>query len=375
MKAFLRAIALFLLPVALLYAVFAAVLWRSGELVPAQQVVSRTLDDAGNATGKVRCFGLAYRDEMRPYKQAMAAKKGAKLLVLGTSRSMQFRGGFFETDDFYNAGGAMPYLPQALNFLGSLPKESLPEQLLLVLDQYFYNETWATQDETRDTEPYSFATDLKPVDSLRRVMADAADGKYNVWQLLQTPDDVIGMTAAARGSGFYADGSYSYGTAVLHPEQGTDAGFQDTLERIAMNTNRFEYGDTVSAYNLGVTEQILTFCRENGIAVTAIIPPYAPTVWKTMRQSGNYMYIERLHETLAPLFAKYGCEVFDFTHLPETTDAMYLDGFHGSDRVYALICAKLARESKLMAQYFNADKLDALFAAEGNPLTVDLPDA
>lgn len=369
MRRFLKIIALFLVPVALVYALFTAVLWRSGELTPTQAVVEKTL------AGEVRVFGLAYREEGRPYKQKMAGEKAARLLVLGTSRSMQFRGGFFETDSFYNAGGALPFLPQGLNFLSRMPEESLPDQLLLVLDQYFYNETWATIDEKRDTEAYLFETDLKPFTTLRRVMAGAADGKYSVWQVLQTPQDAIGMSAAARGAGFYADGSYTYGTAVLHPEKSDDAGFQDTLARIAQNTNRFEYGDTVSGYNYAETEKLLQFCAAHEIEVTAIIPPYAPTVWATMRDSGNYTYIEKLLPTLAPLFAQYGYEIFDYTDLPETTDAMYIDGFHGSDRVYALICAKLAEESKSMGHYFNKEKLMALFTAAGNPLTVDLPDA
>ncbi|MEG2037193.1 MAG: hypothetical protein RRZ93_04320 [Ruthenibacterium sp.] len=359
-----------------MYGLFACALWRSGELILTQTVVQRTLNKDDTGAGQVRLFGLAYREESRPYKQKMTAETAADVLVLGTSRSMQFRGAFFETDSFYNAGGALPFLPQALNFLGSLPEKSLPEHLLLVLDQYFYNETWATRDDARDTGAYLFETKLRPFTALRRVMAATADGKCNVFQMLQTPPDVVGVAASARGAGFYADGSYSYGTAVLHPEKSADAGFRDTLSRIAQNTNRFEYGDTVSAYNLAVTEQLLQFCAAHGISVTAVIPPYAPTVWHTMQSSGNYTYIEKLLPTLQPMFAKYGYEVFDYTDLSAaTTDAMYIDGFHGSDRVYAYICARLADDSAQMGQYFDREKLMALFEAPGNPLCVNLPDA
>ncbi len=62
--------------------------------------------------------------------------------------------------------------------------------------------------------------------------------------MLGTQDGVYGMSAAGRGAGFYADGSYTYGTAVLHPEKSADAEFKDTFQRIAKNTNRFEYGET-----------------------------------------------------------------------------------------------------------------------------------
>ncbi|MBD9280923.1 MAG: hypothetical protein EGS70_11185, partial [Clostridiales bacterium] len=50
-------------------------------------------------------------------------------------------------------------------------------------------------------------------------LADYLDGKYSLLHVLGTQDGVYGMSAAGRGAGFYADGSYTYGTAVLHPEK------------------------------------------------------------------------------------------------------------------------------------------------------------
>ena len=52
----------------------------------------------------------------------------------------------------------------------------------------------------------------------------------------------------------------------------------------------------------------------------------------------------------------------------------YVDGFHGSDRVYAAVCARLARDSALMGDLFDAEALTALFRAPGNPLLVTLED-
>lgn len=367
MKKFLRVIACFLIPVMLVYGLFSVVLWRSGELTPTTSVIDSTL------AGETKLFGLAYRDETQAYKHAMASAKSAELLVLGTSRSMQFRAGFFQTDSFYNAGGSVPYLPQALNFLERLPKESLPRHLLLVLDQYFFNEIWSAPGNVREIPPYTFEADFAPIKALRRTMADAVDGKYEIAKLLQNSNEAIGMAAAARGAGFYPDGSYSYGTAVLHPEASADAGFADTLERIQHRTKRFEAGEMVSPYSIEALAYLLEFCDLNDILVTAVIPPYAPTVWKTMEATGDYSYIPQLYPKLYPIFAYYGYELFDYTYLPETTDEMYIDGFHGSDRVYALICVKLAQQSTLLHSYLDEKKLIELYTASGNPLTVALP--
>ena len=77
-------------------------------------------------------------------KQAVANARGADVLVLGTSRSMQLRGAFFASDSFYNAGGGIAYISQAQVFLENMPPDARPKHLLLVLDQYFYNETWTS---------------------------------------------------------------------------------------------------------------------------------------------------------------------------------------------------------------------------------------
>ncbi len=359
MKRFLKIAALFLLPVLLICAVFFAALLRTGELIPTQKIAAQ----------EIQLFGLAHRDDSRAYKQAVTSRKGADLLVLGTSRSMQFRSEFFNTDSFYNAGGGIAFMPQAVFFMESLPKDKLPKQLLVVLDQYFFNENWAQIDPARDRAEFTF----QPVDfwySYKRMFTDYADGKYRLLDVLQNPQGVYGVAAAGKGSGFYNDGSYSYGSTVLHPEKSADANFVDTYERIRTASRRFEYGDTVSAPNIDALCELLAFCAENDIMVTAIIPPYAPSVWQKMQENGNYTYMEKIAPRLAPLFAQYGFELFDYSYLAETNDAQYIDGFHGSDRVYAALCARLAEDSAALAPLLDKDALTALFTAEGNPLTV-----
>ena len=88
------------------------------------------------------------------------------------------------------------------------------------------------------------------------------------------------------------------------------------------------------------------------------------------RQYGNIPAPIAAQETK---FAPYGIEVLDYTKMPETNDSQYVDGFHGSDRVYAALCARLAEDSLLLGAQFDSAALTALFTAQGNPLTVSLP--
>lgn len=350
-----------LLPALLAAGVFFAALWRTGELTPMETVEARMAD------GQSALVGFAYRDNTRTLKQNVAAARAADVLVLGTSRSMQLRGDFFTEGRFYNAGGGIAYVSQALPFLERLPAGALPRQLVLVLDQYFYNTQWCSI----ETEEDLLLPDYTPPDAsyaFRHMLWDFADGKFRLRRALANPGNVCGLAAAGRGSGFLPDGSYTYGDVLLHPERGEDVGFQDTFDRIARRTNRFEWGDVPDAESLAETQALLAWCAENNVAVTAFLPPYAPSVWQRMQETGGYGYIPAAFTALQAMFAPYGFEIFDYSYLPETTDAQFVDGFHGSDRVYAAVCARLADDSALLAGLLDGGALRERFAAPGSPL-------
>lgn len=363
MKQFLKTVTLFLLPAVLVVGLFGAALVRSGELTPMEEIRRAAVE------GRLSLFGLAYREETRSFKQAVADARGAEVLVLGTSRSMQLRSEFFGTDSFYNAGGGIAYLSQAQPFLEHLPEDVKPGRLLLVLDQYFYNTNWRRLEPegSRTLQPDSA---IKVETFFRRMIWNYGDGKFSLLQVLCTPKGVYGLTASARGAGFCPDGSYTYGSALLHPEQSEDVGFANTFDRIDRLNDRFEDGIVPDEEAFAETRALLEYCAANGIEVTAFMPPYAPSVWSRMQQSGNYGYIPAAFSVLEELFAEYGFEVFDYSDLPETGDDQYVDGFHGSDRVYAAVCARLARDSALMGDLFDEEALTALFRAPGNPLMV-----
>lgn len=363
MKQFLKTVALFLAPAVLVVGLFCAALVRSGELAPMEEVRRAATE------GRLSLFGLAYREETRSFKQAVADARGAEVLVLGTSRSMQLRSEFFGTDSFYNAGGGIAYLSQAQPFLEHLPEGAKPERLLLVLDQYFYNTNWRRL-EPEDSGVLAPDTAIDAKTFFRRMIWNYGDGKFSLLRVLCTPEGVYGLTAAARGAGFCPDGSYTYGSALLHPEQSEDAGFADTFDRIDRLNDRFEDGIVPDEAAFAETRALLEYCAANGIEVTAFLPPYAPSVWQRMQQTGNYQYISAAVPILKELFAEYGFEVFDYSDLPETGDDQYVDGFHGSDRVYAAVCARLARDSALMGDLFDEEALTAMFRAPGNPLMV-----
>lgn len=360
MKQFLRTVALFLVPVLLVCGLFGYIVLTSGESLTEEEIAAKVL------SGEELLWGLGYRDNTRYLKHLVASEAEANLLVLGTSRSMQFRSEFFATDSFYNAGGGANYTHEYLFFLENLPKEALPDTLLVVFDQYFFQEGWSNPENLPELD-YAHR-DFNFYSAWNALLKNFGIGKVDLLQSVLPHPGVYGLSALNRGSGFYSDGSYYYGNLIEHPEKGSDVGFHDSFDRIAKGENRFEYADEVSPRCLAIVDEMLAFCAQNEIAVVAVIPPYAPSVYARMMETGQYGYIEQLPQALGETCAAYGFECFDFTNMPNTTDAEYFDGYHGSSRVYARIALELSESSQLLAGAFDVEYLNAALQDSGNPL-------
>ncbi len=361
MKRFLSAIALFLLPILLVVALFARAIYASGEWRTEEEIAQRV------AAGEPAFFGLAYRDNTRYYKHLVANELGADLLVLGTSRSMQFHSEFFTNKSFYNAGGGAGYVNEFQYFLEQLDQDKLPQTLIMVMDQYFFNGSWVGTGSMPDGfdyghYPFSWKT------ALSESMRGWASGKFSLLNALQTHPNVYGMAAVGRGSGFNADGSYCYGRLLDHPEEGTDVGFHDTFDRITKGINRFEYGEYVYPTSTEVVQSLLAWCNDHNIQVVLIIPPYAPSVYERMAESGNYNYLDWIPKILTELCEPYGYEVYNFTYMPNTQDNQYIDGYHGGDRVYATIAQTLGQQSTILQGQIDTDYLAQALADGPNPL-------
>lgn len=360
MKKFISGVLLFLIPILLTYFVFGFVVYQSGEWRTEEEIAQRVID------GEPAFLGLAYRDNRRYYKHLVAEGKAADLLVLGTSRSMQFSSDFFTQPSFYNAGGGANTIYEYRFFLQNLAPDALPKTVILVLDQYFFQEGWGAQ-FTPVGMDYSHY-DFKVGDSLRRVLHDYADGKFRLRDALVAQPNRYGIAAMGRGSGFYADGSYCYGSLMDHPENGTDVGFVDSFDRIQRGVNRFEWADRLYQPALEEVDALLSYCSDHNIQVVGIIPPYAPSVYARMQESGNYGYLDLLPEALTQRMQPYGYELFDFTNMPDTRDAEYIDGYHGGDRVYARLTRQLADQSRILAGQIDTEYLDKALSQEENPL-------
>ena len=375
MGVFWRKLCWFWLPLGALLVFPAWVLLRSGELAALDPAAVAA---AQRETGRPALFGPAYSDCALAFKRAAALQSGARVMAVGTSRTMQFRAAFFrEPDGFYNAGGAVSQLADYRRFLEDLPRAAQPDLLVVGLDQNFFNPDYVP-DQAGDYDR-RLGTCAKPLDVVllnwTAIYAGVVGGRFDVPRLAcGEGGDGGGLNALARGNGFRRDGSYRYGAALADPvgRGGDDAGFSTTLHLVETGRQRFVRGDRVWGVAVDDVRALLREASARGIRVVAFLPPYAPTVLDAMRRTGGYDYVERLPRELESTFREAGFPLLDFTDVRPlgATDDEFVDGFHGSERTAARMLGVMARADGGVSRAVDADALAVLLARAKHPFAL-----
>ena len=110
-------------------------MYSSGELASIDSVIRKQERD-----NKLIFYSMELADGTPYYKfQSVLARK-PEVLVMGSSRVLQFREQFFDkTSKFYNAGGPFGTVRHFRIFLESIPQELLPELVVVGLDHHYFN--------------------------------------------------------------------------------------------------------------------------------------------------------------------------------------------------------------------------------------------
>jgi hypothetical protein len=368
MKKLLLKILLLAFPFILLFSVPGYVLIKGRELYSYEQITRIHNRDSNSL------IGLAYSNPDKYMKLQSTLERRPEVLALGTSRVMQVRSGFFNPGvSFYNAGGAVEKVRQFEFFLRQLPSDYKPRVLIVSLDQYFFNNNFDDLTQT------AFAGEYKDKFSL---LAYVFENCIPIWKKVfqkkinfseASAKNSFGVNAIQNRNGFLHDGCYYYGTSVTHPELSQDYHFTDTYSRIEKGERRFQYGREVNSNALAVLDSFLKYCSTKNIHVVGFLPPYAPSVYQKMRSMGDkYAYMDQIFSTSEPVFKKYGFGLYDFTDPAglNMKDENFVDGFHGSDRVYLGIMRSITRSEPQLQQFSNVGSLDTLHARLKNNIEV-----
>lgn len=355
MKRLIIKVLVFLLPVIVVILIPLTIAYKSGELYTISVAVKEQ-----NKTGGL--YGTAYANSHTLYKIINTRNKQPKILALGTSRIMQIRDFFFK-DSFYNAGAGVFSLTDFQCFFNEVYSDSSvqkPSLLIISLDQYFFNEDWASAFE----DDYNMVdVDILSLSRIQLLTGDILSGKVslsNIKNIFAKEQENIGLTAITYGEGFRPDGSYFY-SRIESDNSIKESSFQDVFNRIESSTYRFEKGEVAYDKMVKVMADFLEYCSNNNIHVIAFMPPYPHTIWEKMIETNNYEYIITLQKRLEPIFAQYNYNIFDYSDMSwiGSSDEEAIDGLHGSEKTYLRMLIEMSSDSVLNS-YIDKSNLEYL---------------
>ena len=206
------------------------------------------------------------------YKWAGMETAQPRVLTLGSSRAMKFRGQMFApaSGPFYNAGGLVQNLDDLVAFANGLPQQK-PQVILLGIDMWWLNAARPAH------EGYSTGIHYDAARESTAHLLILRKFRRN-WPRLRaaralSSSDRIGLKAKASNEGFRADGSIAQTAARARQQHFTDPEIPPIAERIRGGQDRFEWTTGVSPQRLEKLRTALQTLQGKGVHVLLYAPP------------------------------------------------------------------------------------------------------
>jgi lysophospholipase L1-like esterase len=362
------------LPFSVIFTFALVMLFVSGELLSVDRVIQMQKE---NATPVL--FGFGYSDPDLYYKMKSVLIRNPEVLVLGTSRVLQIRSGFFLNSRFYNAGRAIAKVGHLRHFLAQIPKEKEPRVILLGLDQNFFNAAWDRSVGLYDIEQRYICVDSRfriIGENWFRIFKDYKKRKFSIRNILKKDAHVkrIGLNAIINDLGYRNDGSQRNDKFIEGAEdpKNPDYQFRETFDHISKGINRFEFGDEPAVDVLRELDRFLSECKIRNIYVVGFLNPYPHAVWEKLKSTKKHRYLFQLAATLKPLFANQGYSFSDFSDLADlgAADQENLDGFHASEKAYLRLLIQILEKDSVLRRHADLGGLKDFLASSVNPHNV-----
>jgi hypothetical protein len=364
-KFFLKLL-IFLLPFAMIVGALTGSLIYIGESMPLSWVI---------ATQQANAVPVLYRPQYGnrdlDFKRLTIEARQPEVIVIGSSRVLQMRAGLLteQPEAFYNAGAPAWQFDQVEALLYGLDADSLPDIVLLGLDQVWFNDAYEGDVLPAQTDDVS---NLWQIDQgvAQGMIEDLVAGRpltFDQWLTRDDPggnDIALGIKAIENGHGFRRDGSELYGDFLVGRFLYQPTERQRHLDWLRDGQEMYVFGDTPSASMLQRLDALLTWCAERDITVIGFTPPFTPTLYQQMQQQGHHAYVFALMPQLDALFAEHGYRFFDFSNGANFgVDDDFFDGWHGSERIYMHLYMVLVQAlPDVLGRYTNLDTLVMLDA-------------
>lgn len=334
-------------------------LYRSGELNDMEAMAALQI------SARDFCIvGPALHEDRYHYKLALYQAYKPDVIVLGSSRMLQYRSHFFR-GNFLNMGSTVRDIGTGEHVLSAMLASHKPRLILLGIDYWWFNDRIESPGKVAKPVPKKYELGIS---DLLEPYLWIYQGKLSVKtftsRILRAKTSSqpcrLGVSALENNAGFGPDGSFYYGSTVSgEKDQIYDQGFQDTLREMTEDNSRFRHGTTINSESLSLFLEFIDKINAAGIDVIIILPPHAPSIAKAMASMQDaYAYIDDLRHKLR----ESGIHYYDFHdgNMLGTNDCEFYDGSHPGDITNARVLRSLinTKGSKLK-EFLNMHAIDS----------------
>jgi len=354
-------VTVFMAPLIAGAAVFEIGMYRTRDSWPITKVIAAQENLQGESIWGRADFSQQYNLS----KSAMIRRRNPRILVLGSSRVMEFRSFMFHPYEasFYNAGG----LIQTVNDLAEYTRQVTdgrfprPQAIIVGIDPWWLSEatapvekkSWLDGDEDA---AYSFAAHVEAARYLLQT------GKSNFpWRVgfgnkpATSPFydyHAFGITAVVGGIGErFSDGSYLYTQHLVdfmkHPAY-RDRLTTPALDQVKHTSLLFQPSSRVETGRAAVLRESLKSLKALGIEVYAFQPPFSSEVMQALNESQPLarFWSEYKNDLLAQL-KQDGIDCLPVTSARDfgLDDRYMFDGLHAGEVFDSYIVEELVRRA------------------------------
>lgn len=279
--AFVVRILIFVLPLFFVVAVLEGMLWHTGDSVPVRQILIQQQQQADTLYGR-----SYFSQQFNVYKIAAMRLRKPTILVLGSSRVMQFRDLMFAPleQQFYNAGGMLQNAFDLRAFSNMIVEGELPVPRVLIvgIDPWWIKKGYGEGSWLSDPdEAYSLTAHISVMRRILRSGSRLGELISDTQLPVRTPSSHLGLGSLARrnSSGFRPDGS-KLSPLQVFVDYAQKPNFVDresppVIQRILKHIAPFSLPAVVDQEQVGHIIDSLQTLKGRGIEVYAFLPPFS----------------------------------------------------------------------------------------------------
>ena len=381
-RSFAMRLLIFCAPLVLFVGGIELLLWRVGESWP----LNRVIRFQETNTHSFFARGALDQGTFR-YKYLQILRRHPEILVLGSSRMMQFRAEMFgqQAPTFYNGGGIIHSVEDLHTFLDRLPVEATPKIVLLGVDFWWLNpnekkesiDSFAAGVEVEGTYSWqghanALAGYVRHPDSLRELFAHSFGRKFD--------RNAIGLQAVLHRQGFRPDGSKRFEVKVpATPEEWRHRlPGRETVNKDILGENfPFAFTEGASPALLEQLRSTLLKFKARGVFIIGYNPPVANEWAQVVLASPRHKeFWKQYHEKVPELFRSLQFPFVDvITPQQFGLDDRYMrDWYHAHDTFDMYLLRRLCEEPQIHALFSDVPAVaqKVLSSPRTNPLHLDL---